>query len=197
MKDAKIQFSENELNLAADIDFILTKNRIIGKVYNLFGALAGTYVKLSESLLPQEVLLNSPKISRGENYKGLHYVMLDYPRFFTKDNVFAIRSMFWWGNDLSLTLHLKGKFKAAYQVKLYELSKPGNIDWYIQTSDDEWLHHKTAGSHTKLADITLPENNAFILKTGFLKLTCFLPLQQWNEAATFFESGFNSLITAL
>ncbi|MFT3948558.1 MAG: hypothetical protein QM763_16465 [Agriterribacter sp.] len=197
MKDAKIQFSENELNLAADIDFILTKNRIIEKVYNLFGLLADSYIKRSEGSLSPEVLSNPPKISRGENYKGLPYVMLDYPRFFTKDDVFAIRSMFWWGNDLSLTLHLKGKFRTAYQVQLYGLSKSGNADWYLQTSDDEWLHHKTANTHAKLADFILQEKDDLILKTDFLKVACFLPLKQWSEAMQFFESRFNSLVKTL
>ena len=41
--------------------------------------------------LPAEMLFHSPKISKGENYKGLPYVMLDYPRCFGKTDIFAIR----------------------------------------------------------------------------------------------------------
>ena len=64
--------------------------------------------------LPEEVLIQSPKISRGENYNGLPYVMLDYPRCFGKEDVFAMRTMFWWGNFFSITWHLKGKYSKEY-----------------------------------------------------------------------------------
>ncbi|PVD54199.1 hypothetical protein DC498_02115 [Terrimonas sp.] len=198
MIDAKIQFSENELNLAADIDFILTKNRIIEKVYSLFGLLAGTYVKLGKDLLPQETASNSPKISRGENYKGLPYVMLDYPRFFTREDVLAIRTMFWWGNDLSITLHLKGKFKPADPAMFFKLNESDPSSWYLQLSDDEWLHHKTAISHKRVIDLTSGEmNNLMIRKTPFVKIARFYPLQQWCNADKFFEKSFSSLIQNL
>ena len=198
MIDAKIQFSENELNLAVDIDFILTKNRIIEKVYSLFGLLADTYVKLSVDVLPQEALSNSPKISRGENYKGLPYVMLDYPRFFTKKDVLAVRTMFWWGNELSITLHLKGKFKPADPAMFFKLNENAHLNWYLQLSDDEWLHHKTAASHKRIIDLTPREvSDLMIKKTGFVKIAGFYPLQQWDNADKFFERSFCGLIKSL
>jgi hypothetical protein len=40
MNEAKIQFSPEELILAANADLILTKDRIIGEIRDLFGALA-------------------------------------------------------------------------------------------------------------------------------------------------------------
>ncbi|MEI9808974.1 MAG: hypothetical protein WDO16_14545 [Bacteroidota bacterium] len=66
------------------------------------------------TVLPPEVIKISPKISKGENYKGLPYLVLDYPRYFEKDNHFAVRSMFWWGNFFSSTLHLSGIYKKKY-----------------------------------------------------------------------------------
>ena len=54
------------------------------------------------------IVQSTPKIAKGENYLQLPYVLLDYPRCFDKENIFAIRTMFWWGNFFSITLHLSG-----------------------------------------------------------------------------------------
>jgi hypothetical protein len=32
--------------------------------------------------------------------------------------VFAIRTMFWWGNFFSVTLHMKGNYREHFQEKL-------------------------------------------------------------------------------
>src|SRR5688500_20050079 len=110
---AKIQLSQEELVLVQNADWLLTKNRIIGKVYEMFGMLVADVQMMPEknSVLLPEIFAASPKISKGENYMGLPYVMLDYPRCFGKSDTFAIRTMFWWGNFFSVTLHLKGRYK--------------------------------------------------------------------------------------
>src|SRR3954452_928432 len=95
-----------ESELVRDSKVLLTKNIIIEKVYRLFGQLASGY---QDRLAASPVVgLNAvqAKISRGENYRGLPYVMLDYPRIFSKDHTFAIRSFYWWGNFFSITLQL-------------------------------------------------------------------------------------------
>ena len=111
MQTSKIQYSTEELKLAENSDLILTKNRIVKKTIALFASLAEEYRSISikyQAQLPSEIFEHSPKISRGEQYLELPYVMLDYPRVFSKEDVFAIRSFFWWGNYFSITLHLKG-----------------------------------------------------------------------------------------
>ena len=118
MHGTNVELSKNELELVTNSEFILTKNRIIEKVYNMFGALSETYKEtLNEhtALLPTEVFASSPKIYKGENYLQLPYVMMDYPRIFLKDDVFAVRSFFWWGNYFSITLHLSGRYLQQFR----------------------------------------------------------------------------------
>src|SRR5947209_5415196 len=118
MSVTNVELSKTEMEIVANSEFILTKNRIIEKVYNLFGSLAENYkLVLNEHIneLPAEVISTTPKIYKGENYLGLPYVMMDYPRLFLKTDIFAIRSLFWWGNFFSITLHLSGKFLADYR----------------------------------------------------------------------------------
>ena len=117
MDTSKIQLSADEMQLVSNSDWILTKHRIIEKIYLLFGHLSDqmqVYLAERKQLLPPELFQLPPKISRGEQYEALPYVVLDYPRVFSKEDVFAVRSFFWWGHYFSVTLHLKGKFLAQY-----------------------------------------------------------------------------------
>src|SRR5688500_2015672 len=99
MDEAKIQLSPEELLLVQNADVLLTKQRIIGKVFNLFGELAEMLqTQIQTVSLSGPVIKLSPKIARGENYEGLPYVMFDYPRYFSREHVLAIRTFFWWGN---------------------------------------------------------------------------------------------------
>ncbi len=78
---ANVKLSKDELELVTNAELILTKNRIIQKVYELFGELSIAYRELSKDL-DEDLLHIPPKISKGENYLGLPWVMLDYPRNF-------------------------------------------------------------------------------------------------------------------
>ena len=110
MNRAKVQLSEEELQLVQNAEWLLTKNRIISKVYEMFGSLADEYraTIVNKRGLAEDVLKPAPKIFKGENYQGLPYVMLDYPRSFGKEDTFAVRTMFWWGHYFSITLHRLG-----------------------------------------------------------------------------------------
>jgi hypothetical protein len=138
--DAKVQFSAEEMRLVSDPAWILTKNSIIRKVVELFGELSGEWRRML-------VWDGDPKISRGEQYKGLPWVMLDYPRVFGKEDVLAVRTMFWWGHYFSVTLHLKGSYLRTYLPVI--LSNRGLLEaggFWPGTSEDEWEHDHHPGA---------------------------------------------------
>jgi uncharacterized protein (DUF1015 family) len=92
---ANVSLSAFELQLVTDPVWILTKTQIIEKVYNLFGDVSQLYQQHQHmQQLPSALTALAPKISKGENYEGLPYVMLDYPRCFSREDVFAVRSFF-------------------------------------------------------------------------------------------------------
>ena len=99
MVATNVELSKTELELVTSSEVILTKNRIIEKVYALFGSLSEEYRKILAEYshnLPAEIFEKAPKIYRGENYMALPYVMLDYPRIFGKEEV-AERLKAEWG----------------------------------------------------------------------------------------------------
>src|ERR1700722_15897376 len=108
---AKVRLSAEEMRLVTDPAWILTKNSVMGKVVAMFAELSGEIRGGHEK---------EPKISRGENYKGLPWVMLDYPRVFGREDVYAIRLFFLWGYAFSVTLHLKGEYMRVFLPGIME-----------------------------------------------------------------------------
>ena len=201
MQASKILFSAEEIRWAENSEFILTKNRIIKKIISLFALLSDEYREIAEEkrkLLPEEFYSFSPKISRGEQYLGLPYVILDYPRIFAKDNVFAIRTFFWWGNYFSLTLHLKGEYKDAFGEKIRKnLQLLSENDYWIAVSDDEWRHDFEEENYVPLKSGGVAILNENIQQKAFLKLAVRWPLQNGNEIEPLFKEQFSILLNII
>ena len=179
MDQAKVALSAEELRLVTDPSVIFMKNSIISKVYALFGNLSATDTCRLE--WPREVSGIPPKIARGEAYKGLPYVMLDFPRYFTATDVFALRTFFWWGRYVSVTLHLKGMYKGRFQqVLLNESSCLITDEVYVAFGGDEWDHDLEGGGYRILRELSASDKDACIRQGSFLKISCFLPLEQWG-----------------
>jgi hypothetical protein len=199
MDEAKIRLSVEELELVENAEWILTKNRIIDKVQNLFGILA---VKMKTELetisLPDEPLQTNPKISKGENYNGLPYVILDYPRLFSKENVFAIRTMFWWGNYFSVTLHLKGSYKDLFVERIRRnISSLSENEFYLSSSDKEWMHALDEKNYTPFGQTDTVNRESIFSKNVFLKISLKTNLSQWNDAEVLLINSFKRLLQLL
>jgi len=155
------------------------------KAYLLFGEAAASLQSIlgSGNGLQQDLLVLSPKISRGENYKGLPYVMLDYPRHFSKGEIFAFRTMFWWGNFLSFTWHLKGSYALAYrQVIISHHKQLANAGFHICVSEDEWQHDFETGNYFPTRDLSTEALAMLLDNKAFTKLAVKIPLDHWNNA---------------
>ena len=193
----KIQLSAEEMQLVADPSWILTKHRVIEKVYFLLGALSDkmqAYLQENKQLLPAVVLQLPPRISKGEQYEALPYVVLDYPRLFSKEEVFAVRSFFWWGNYFSITLHLKGRYQLQYHKKIMAaLSGKKLQHYYISFSGNEFnfnLHGKdyTAAGATSANKLNETE------QVPFLKLSYKISFEQWDTAEEKLLQAFKQLV---
>jgi len=194
MPYTNVELSKNELELVTSGEFILTKNRIIEKVYNLFGLLSEDYKKILKeyaSVLPAEVVSLSPKIYKGENYLSLPYVMMDYPRIFLKEDVFAIRSFFWWGNYFSITMQLSGRFLLYFRNNLeHNLKYRIAEDYFICINDSPWEHHFEASNYKSLQTISIVE----ILNKQFFKIAAKLPLHKWSNTEIFYKEYYSDFI---
>lgn len=189
---ANVKLSARELDLVNNAEFILTKNNIITKIYELFGGLSSFYITEMEQLSfsNQEILSIPPKISKGENYKGLPWVLLDYPRYFTNKEELAIRTFFWWGNFCSITLQVSGKFQLQIMGALQSFHRSNEAEnWSLCYGANKWDHHFGADNYKFFSDFTIEE----IQMLPFIKLTKKIPLNKWDDIETFMQESFSTL----
>jgi len=206
------------MRLVMDPEWILTKNSIIGKVVQLFAGLCDEYRPIWEggndpptrpaplSVGPSappclgrlsDFRVLSPKISKGENYKGLPYVMLDYPRLFGKEDVLAIRTMFWWGHAFTTTLHLKGRYRDLYLPVIRERwDLLAACAFHIGISEDEWMHEHVPENYQPMGTPG-EETEKILAGAPFLKLSARCRLEWWREAPAILTGHFRVLVDVL
>src|SRR5688572_21173544 len=187
MNPAKIQLSASEMELVTNAGWILTKNDIIEKAKSLLAGLSERYtdaLKKFEQGLPPEISEAGPKISKGENYKGLPYLILDQPRYFDKENVFAIRTMFWWGNFFSITFHLSGRFKSSFQESITNAyNRLSGLEYYSCIHDSPWEHDFESNNYKRISDFNKKEWLEHVTRSPFLKIAGKLSLAEWDQAS--------------
>ena len=197
---AKIQLSPEELKLVKNTDWILTKHVITKKVFEIFGELNEVFKEEAEPynyLFPDNIKYQNGKISKGENYQLLPYVILDYPSFFWKDRVFAIRTMFWWGKFFSVTLHLSGMHKEKYShnpALIFSFLQKNNF--FICVNEDEWQHYFEEDNYIPVSAITFQQFET-IIKKDFFKISKKISLTEWENAYEFFINSFREIMQLL
>ena len=201
MNPAKIRLSQTEMELVNNADLILTKNAILKKVNQLLGNLQAKqqeYIMTCATGLPVKVSASTPKISKGENYKGLPYLILDYPRVFEHENIFAVRTMFWWGNFFSVTLHLSGIYKKEAEERLinsYNGLREKGFSCYI--NKDQWEHHFEGENYRLLSEMSKNDFEKSVREKPFIKVVNKISLQEWNDAEEILPGFFKAIIAML
>jgi hypothetical protein len=181
----KIQLSKFEQDLVMNADWILTKNAIMEKMKVLLQECLDLQIELlntQKALLPSEIFHTSPKISKGENYKGLPWLMLDHPRHFNKESVFAIRTLFWWGRYFSITLHMSGHYKDLFAKKINRAFESLSAQrFYCCVSANEWEHHFDEDNYKLVDQCNEEEFQEIIDEKKFIKLSVRIDLHEWEQ----------------
>jgi hypothetical protein len=182
---ANLQLSPEESALVMDAGWILTKNSVMEKVVGMMAELSEVY----KGLWVAGIEPGNAKISRGENYLGLPWVILDYPRIFGREDVLAIRTMFWWGHPFSVTLHLKGRYQALYlpviERRRVSLAAAG---FHVAIGEDEWRHELAADNYAPIGEV-----RDIGASRPFLKLSAAVRLDRYEAAPRLLASLFKEL----
>ena len=197
---SKLMLSDEEQQLVNNPDWILTKRIIIEKVNQFLGALSENQKAVIENekdWLPLAVVQSTAKISKGENYLQLPYLLLDYPRCFDGENIFAVRTMFWWGNYFSITLQLSGIYKQMFQKKIVEYPDLAKQHFFICINENQWHHHFEADNYIAVKQLANKDLQDIILKKQFVKLSLNFSLQQWNDIPALLDNSFKKIIEIL
>jgi hypothetical protein len=163
-------------------EVILTKNRVLEKMRTLLAEVQDKQTELAgKNNLNSEIFNVSAKISKGENYLGLPYLILDYPRQSSENNFFFIRTMFWWGRFFSCTLHLANSSKEIFKERIIE-SYPRLKNFYISVSDDQWAHHLEETHYQKIDSMSEEQFREACESFDHIKIAGRHSLTEWEIA---------------
>lgn len=184
-----MEFTDKELDYLLDREFLLTKKKISDRIIRM---LSGLEADLKVTAMatsfpyPKGTLLKSGKISKGDNYRGLPYFVLDYPRLFTRRSVFAYRSMIWWGHHFSTTLHLGGEAKEVFAPRLLDnYDALMSQDFFVCVNIDPWHYHFERDNYKHISDIDKAELEKIISNHDFLKLSHKMSLLDYKQMHEF------------
>jgi len=195
----KIVLSDKELTLIKNDDWILTKQVIIAKIYDMLNQC----IEIIDDHMPFKTGVGTdfptqpPKIYKGENYLGLPYITLDHPRLFNNEDIFAIRTMFWWGNFFSITLHVAGYYKKKFAKKIIGnyVSIPAEV--FICIHKEQWHHHFNPGNFIKVPDFSFQQAVVLLEERDFIKLSIKFDLDQFNKMQELLIDGYKKILNII
>ena len=196
-QDDRHLLTTHELEVIENSAFLFTKAAALDKVNHL----------LRQTLEQLKAEVNSGaakfwpgiesqkgKISRGESYRLLPYQVLDYPAFFDRTNICTLRTMLYWGNFFSVTLHLQGEYLERFRPKLLNnFNSLLNQDIYIAVGESPWHYHYESDNYLLLQS----QHRALISKGQFVKLSKKIPLDNYHRLPDFTVDYFRFLLSVL
>jgi hypothetical protein len=180
-----VSLTAEEQALVVNAEWLHLKNSVLQKVMTLMGQLQlalQAHPVTSIFPFPGPTLQGGGKISRGERYKELPYIILDYPRFFSKDNIFAFRTMFWWGHYFIATLHLAGEEKERFSNAIagaWQQLAEHQFQVYLQ--EDPWEHDLEDENYKLISAIPVLEFKQLIARRPFIKLAKPYSFEEWGK----------------
>lgn len=129
--------------------------------------------------LPPQVLATNCKYSRGENYQGAPYRVLDCPNLLDKDNQFAFRCVLLWGRGWGAHLLLGGPVADAIRRGIvHHLQYELHANCYLSRADTPWAMTAEEDQAVRSFDIEVDEVDAINRSRSFLKLSRYWALEE-------------------
>lgn len=181
----EIDFTREEFQLLSNYQFFDYKARITSKVLTLFSGIENKIRKeIASASHPFPDLINSTsaKISKGENYRNCPYIVLDYPRIYSRENIFALRTIFWWGHYFSNAFIIAGHSYHRYLPRFLE--RPGelkNKNWYLCISQTPWKLENASWNYVLLSKLSDKDIRNYLQTYSFIKIARIYPLDQYKK----------------
>lgn len=192
-----MSLTEKENKYIHDTDFLISKSVIYDKIHKQL-EVTRSHIKYvidrTNFSFPENTDTKYGKIFKGEYYRSLPYLVLDYPKLFTKKNIFTYRTMFWWGNFFSSTLHIEGEYLKKVRSQIIQ-----NVDvlikgkTYLSVGDTPWEYHYEVSNY-QLPNL---KNIKTVQDCKFLKLSKNFELNDLDKLPKLSEDFFTFLLKFL
>jgi hypothetical protein len=107
----------------------------------------------------------------------------------------AVRTIFWWGNFFSTTLHLAGEYKKAREEKLIASYQILVAEGYaVCVQESQWEHHFGSDNYLPVDSFSETEFTELICKKSFIKIAAKVQLEEWDNASHLLLASFKRLI---
>lgn len=158
---------------------ILTKNSVLNKIKGGLEELQQLQVDTLDESGDALIFSVPPKISKGENYRGLPFLILDHPRYSSGPDLFFIRHMFWWGNFFSSTLHLAGEYCDRFRENIID-AYPLLTHYSVGINTDPWEHHFEDSNYKPVSSLSKAAFTEACHRNQHLKIARRFPLGDWE-----------------
>jgi hypothetical protein len=191
-------FSKKEFEILRNQDFFRQKHKIIQQFYEDLGKMIVIIKNDSDHLdfnYPEGTDVTIGKISKGEHYHYLPYLMADFPRNFAKRGIFVFRTWFWWGNYVLFIWHFSGEQLKSYESLLLEkFSIFQENECYLSIGTDEWQHHLDSESYSEIKKMTFEQFKRYVNGKPFVKIVQKLELEDLCKLQERGLSAFKMII---
>ena len=115
-------FTADELAVLADRDFFRKKAAVTIKLRHVLEQL---HLRLEAEIASQPLLVpegfdpKAKQFVKGEHLENFPYQYVDFPRFYTREDKFAFRSLIWWGHHFIFALIVEGRLVKHYRHNLF------------------------------------------------------------------------------
>ena len=189
-------FNNNELKIISDDLFLKKKELIIQKIIKSFNNIS---IDLKKEYLLHNVnnywdYKLAPKISRGEKYNELPYIVLDYPSYFNKEDICSFRVIFLWANQFSCNLLLKGEPLYEFEKRIKKKHQFLINEGYILNYKKSPWTHEVENDSPYSSDFM---NYSFRTKNAYLKISKSLPLKNLIELPQLSKNMLKDIITVM
>ncbi len=186
----------SELKIITDDVFLKKKEIILQKIIKYFNNIS---IELKKEFSVNNI--NSywnfnlaPKISRGEKYNELPYIVLDYPSYFKKEDICSFRIIFLWANQFSCNLVLKGKPLIEFEKKIKKKYIFFKNEGYVLNYNKSLWVHEVENLDPNSSDLM---NYSFRSKNAYLKISKSLPLKNLIELQQISKNMLKDIITVM
>jgi len=171
----------DEWRVFADHDFFLKKAAISAKLKRTLEQL---HLALQSELVSRPLLApdgfdaEAFQFVKGEHLEDCPYQYLDFPRYYTRQDKLAFRSLCWWGHHLVFALIVEGPLVKQYRINLFNrFSEVADRQLSLSLNSSLWEWKAGPGFTLDLTHNRRSEIAAALDRRTFFKIARFIPLQ--------------------
>lgn len=166
MQKSTFKLTKHELDFISDPIYMQMKQNLIR---NFFDGMHGVGAWLMQKYYPNTS--QNFKVTRGENYIDMPYVVLDVPQLKQQNIAGSLRIMFWWGHYISVQYFIrfdadKLKKLTNFSHKPYVISLAENL-FNNNLDDAEFIPI----NNFKADEVTLPHLSKICCKIDLTELS--------------------------